>query len=106
MKSIVALTTVALIACAAIGLAADDADMAKKKAAEVGLQPGMTLDPSTAALAKGLLPPEILAHYEKGEFVNKIATGYPADGGTHGPDFDAETKRNGEKLDVDEHGTI
>ena len=83
-----------------------DAEMEKKKAAEVGLQPGMMLDQSTASLAKGLLPPELLAHYEKGEFANKIATGYPADGGTHGPEFDAQTKKNATTLDVDEHGTI
>src|ERR1041385_5597566 len=37
-----------------------DADMAKKRAAEIGLAPGMTLDSSTASLAKGLLPPEVL----------------------------------------------
>src|SRR2546430_12938184 len=51
---------------------AEDAEMAKKRAAEVGLQPGMTLDQSTAALAKGLMPPEILKHYEKGEYKNQI----------------------------------
>src|SRR5882724_10207775 len=86
--------------------AEDDAAMAKKKAAEIGLQPGMTLDQSTAALAKGLLPPELLAHYEKGEFVNKIASNYPANGGTHGPDFDAQSKKNATTLDVDDNGTI
>src|SRR5882724_12088730 len=86
--------------------AEDDAAMAKKKAAEIGLQPGMTLDQSTAALAKGLLPPELLAHYEKGEFANKIASNYPANGGTHGPDFDAQSKKNATTLDVDDNGTI
>jgi len=44
------------------------ADMAQKRAAEVGLQPGQFLDQSTAAQAKGLLPPEILKHYETGEY--------------------------------------
>jgi hypothetical protein len=81
-------------------------EMAKKRAAEVGLQPGMMLDQSTAALAKGLMPPEILAHYEKGEYANKIAVNYPANGGTLGPDFAAETARNAEKLTVDANGTI
>ena len=84
---------------------AQDAEMAKKRAAEVGLQPGMTLDPSTAALAKGLLPPEILKHYEKGEYKNEIVA-WPAGVGTHGPDFDAQTKRNAESLTLDEKGTI
>ena len=84
---------------------AQDAEMAKKRAAEVGLQPGMTLDPSTAALAKGLLPPEILKHYEKGEYKNEIVA-WPAGVGTHGPDFDAQTKRNAESLTLDDKGTI
>src|SRR5882724_3854891 len=86
--------------------AEDDAAMAKKKAAEIGLQPGMTLDQSTAGLAKGLLPPELLQHFEKGEFKNKIASNYPADGGTHGPEFDAQSKKNATTLDVDKNGTI
>ena len=34
--------------------------------------PGMTLDQSTAAQAKDLLPPEILKHYEKGEYRNAV----------------------------------
>ena len=36
------------------------------------ITPGMTLDSSTARAAKGLLPPEILAHYEKNEYVNQV----------------------------------
>ena len=98
----------AVMVCLAVCVRARGADdeMAKKRAAEIGLQPGMMLDQSTAGLAKGLVPPEILKHYENGEFANKIADNYPANGGTHGPDFDAETKRNAEKLTVDANGTI
>ena len=81
-------------------------EMEKKKTAEIGLQPGMMLDQSNAALAKGLLPPELLAHFEKGEFANKIASNYPANGGELGPEFDGQTKKNATTLDVDEHGTI
>ena len=84
---------------------ADDAEMAKKRASEVGLQPGIVLDSSNAGLAKGLLPPEILKHYEKGEYKNEIVA-WPAGVGTHGPDFDAQTKRNAESLTLDEKGTI
>jgi len=84
---------------------ADDAKMAKKRAAEVGLQPGMTLDQSTASLAKGLMPAEILRHYESGEFKNKIAD-WPLGKGSMGPDFEAQTKRNAETLMVDDKGTI
>ena len=73
----------------------DDAEMAKKRASEVGLQPGMVLDSSNAGLAKGLLPPEILKHYEKGEYKNTIVD-WPPGMGTLGPEFDAQTKRNAE----------
>ena len=88
-RSLVLSVIICVVICA-VARATDD-EMAKKRAAEVGLQPGMMLDQSTAVLAKGLLPPEILKHYESGEFANRIADNYPANGGTHGPDFDAET---------------
>ena len=99
---VVGLTLVLASAAAAL---ADDAEMAKKRAAEVGLQPGMMLDQSNAALAKGLMPPEILKHYEKGEYKNQIVD-WPLGKGTHGPDFDAQTKKNAETLTLDEKGTI
>ncbi len=95
----------ALVAPSVLPSFADDAEMAKKRAAEVGLQPGMTLDQSTAALAKGLIPPEILKHYEKGEYKNQIVD-WPAGVGTLGPEFDAQSKRNAETLSLDENGTI
>jgi hypothetical protein len=40
--------------------------------ADAELSAGTTLDQSNAAEAKELLPPEILSHYEKGEYTNKI----------------------------------
>ncbi|MGH7897152.1 MAG: outer membrane lipoprotein-sorting protein [Candidatus Binatia bacterium] len=80
-------------------------EIAAKRAQEVGLQPGMMLDQSTASLAKGLMPPEILKHYEQGEYKNEIAD-WPATTGTHGPDFEAQTKRNAETLTLDENDTI
>ena len=98
--------------CAVLGTApvalaqsASDAEIAKKRAAEIGLAPGMTLDASTAWLAKGLLPAEILKHYEKGEFKNDIVD-WPANRGTHGPDFDAQTKKNETALALDDKGQI
>ncbi len=105
MKTVVILAIAIGFATSTGAARADDAEMAKKRAAEIGLAPGMVLDQSTAALAKGLLPPEILKHYENGEYRNEILA-YPASGGTHGPDFDAQTKRNAETLTVDANGTI
>jgi len=69
-RSLVLSVIICVVICA-VARATDD-EMAKKRAAEVGLQPGMMLDQSTAVLAKGLLPPEILKHYESGEFANRI----------------------------------
>ncbi|MGH2670439.1 MAG: hypothetical protein ACRDH5_15215, partial [bacterium] len=45
-------------------------EMEKKRAAEIGLAPGMVLDQTTAHLAKDLLPPEIYKHYKNGEYRN------------------------------------
>src|SRR5712691_11175121 len=42
--------------------------------AHADVTPGMTIDQSTAAQAKDLLPPEIYRHYEKGEYVNPVVT--------------------------------
>src|SRR5262249_26055632 len=40
--------------------------------ARAELAVGTTLDKSNADQAKDLLPPEILSHYQKGEYTNKI----------------------------------
>ena len=40
--------------------------------ARAQLAVGTTLDRSNADQAKDLLPPEILSHYQKGEYTNKI----------------------------------
>ena len=58
-----------------------------------GLKPGDTLDQSTWQQAEGLLPPEILEHYKKGEYVNRIAD-WPASKYTMAPDFRAGTEGN------------
>jgi len=74
-------------------------------AAGKALAPGTVLDETTAPLAAGLLPPELLAHYRKGEYRNKIAD-WPVGRGTMGPEFEAQTRRNAEVLTVDAEGTI
>lgn len=69
-----------------------------------GPEPGTTLDASTASQAEGLLPPEILAHYKAGEFVNEVAA-WP-DRPEWSADFTKATADNAAKLDVDAAGTI
>jgi len=69
-----------------------------------GLEPGATLDASTASQAEGLLPPETLEHYKKGEFVNTIGA-WP-DRPEWSADFAKATAENATKLDVNADGTI
>lgn len=69
------------------------------------LQPGMTLGPETAALAKDLLPSDILRHYEKGEYVNPVAD-WPVEKYTWPTDFHEGSKRNEGKYDLTPEGGV
>jgi hypothetical protein len=69
------------------------------------LAPGTMLDQRTAHLATDLLPPEILAHYEKGEYANEIAD-WPMDVYTWPPDFLAASKSNEARYAVAPEGHI
>jgi len=80
---------------------------AEGQGAEVapGLRVGDVLEQSNAQLAKDLLPPEILKHYESGDYRNPIVT-YPAETGGWEKAFLAATEKNRTTLDVDANGTI
>ncbi|HXJ36541.1 MAG TPA: DUF1329 domain-containing protein [Candidatus Eisenbacteria bacterium] len=67
------------------------------------LKPGMMLDPSTAGEAAGLLPPEILKHYQNGDYKNPVVD-FPSSKFRWDDGFDEATKRNGETLTLNEHG--
>jgi hypothetical protein len=69
------------------------------------LAPGTTLDSSTAAQAKDLLPPEILAHYETNGYVNPIVS-WPADKTTWPEDFKAGSEANVGKYKVAPEGHV
>lgn len=70
-----------------------------------GLRVGDYLDQTNAHLAKDLLPPEILKHYEKGEYRNRIVS-YPVGTAKWEKSFLEATEKNATTLDVDERGTI
>jgi Protein of unknown function (DUF1329) len=70
-----------------------------------GLHVGDMLDTSNAAKAKDLLPPEILKHYETGEYRNKIIA-YPLGTAKWERSFLDSTEKNAGQLDVDDTGTI
>jgi hypothetical protein len=82
-----------LIAAAAVGSAADD------------LEPGDILNETNWQKAEGLLPPEILKHYQNGDYVNPIVD-WPLGLYMWPPDFKAASEKNAGQLDVNDNGTI
>lgn len=84
---------------------AADAEFEKKRAAEIGLEPGMMLDRTTAPRAVDLLPAEILTHYQKNEYRNEIVD-WPLGRSSLGGDFEARTRWNSENLTAGGEGTI
>ncbi|MCK6553297.1 DUF1329 domain-containing protein [Candidatus Binatia bacterium] len=70
-----------------------------------GLYVGDVLDRQTAHLARDLLPPEILRHYEQGEYRNRIIA-YPAGHAHWEKAFLDATAHNATTLDVDNSGSI
>lgn len=65
-----------------------------------GLRVGDTLEQSNADLAKDLLPPEILAHFKSGGYRNPIVS-FPTGISHYGKDFQAATKENDGKYDLE-----
>jgi hypothetical protein len=78
---------------------------AQAQAATEGLKPGDVLDKTNWQKAERLLPPEILKHYQNGEYVNAIVD-WPSELIAWPPDFLAGTEKNAGQLDVDDAGTI
>jgi len=74
-------------------------------AAAGGPQPGDVLNQTNWQKAEGLLPPEILKHYQSGDYVNPIVD-WPADKFEWPPDFRAGSEKNAGQLDVNDIGTI
>ena len=68
------------------------------------LDPGTVLDGSTAAGAAELLPPDLLARYQAGEYRNEIAA-WP-DRPVWSPAFAQASAANAERYDTNERGTI
>jgi len=89
---------------AAVLLVAASAPLASLVRAD-DLKPGTTLDSSTAAAAKDLLPPEILAHYEKNDYVNPIVD-WPESKFNWPEDFQAASKKNEGKYVLAKDGSI
>jgi hypothetical protein len=95
----------ALVWCVALAPGARAAEAGAGEEVAPGLHVGDVLDTSNAAKAKDLLPPEILEHYESGEYKNKIVA-YPLGQAKWERSFVDATEKNAGQLDVDEVGTI
>lgn len=104
MRLALLLSALAIAGLAAVA-EASDAEMEEKKQAEIGLQPGMTLDESTAHLAEGLMPEEILELYEKGEYSSKVAS-WPNGIYKTDEEFQAASEENRKHLDVNGDGLM
>ena len=70
--------------------------------AAADVKAGMMLDQSTASQAEGLLPPEVLKHYQTGEYKNSIVD-FPASKFRWDDGFDEATRRNAETIVLDEN---
>jgi hypothetical protein len=69
------------------------------------LQPGDVLGPANYQAAEGLLPPEILKHYQTGDYKNVIVD-YPVGTSKWEPAWKDATEKNAGQLDVDDVGTV
>src|SRR5437899_90051 len=78
---------------------------AQESGAPGDLKPGDVLNQANWHKAEGLLPPEVLKHYQNGEYANPIAD-WPAGKFNWPPDFRAGGEKNAGQLDVDASGTI
>jgi len=69
------------------------------------LKPGDVLGPDNYQAADGLLPPEILKHYQTGDYKNVIVD-YPVGSSKWEPAWKDATEKNAGQLDVDDVGTV
>ncbi|MBX3028114.1 DUF1329 domain-containing protein [bacterium] len=89
----------AVVVAVSVGAAAFAADSAD------GLKPGMVLDQSNWQLAEGLLPPEILKHYQEGGYANAIVD-WPLGTFNWPPNFKASTEKNAGQYKLSETGSV
>jgi hypothetical protein len=74
-------------------------------AADTELTPGVVLGSDNWQLAQDLLPPEILKHYQSGEYKNVIVD-YPLGIMKQEPAWKSATEKNAGQLDIDDVGTV
>jgi hypothetical protein len=106
MKYVVRAATLLLLAAAlAQNVAVAAGEETDGEEVAPGLRVGDVLDEKNAQLAKDLLPPEILKHYERGEYRNRIVS-YPLGQAHWEKAWLESTEKNAGQLGIDENGTI
>ena len=96
----------ALAGIAAPGLVdAQVSEMEAKKRVEMGLTPGTVITQDNAHLIEGLVPPEIHAYYEKGEWSNRVEE-WPLGKYKWDAEFLKHNEENAKHFDIDEDGGI
>jgi hypothetical protein len=79
--------------------------MEAKRKAEVGITPGSWLNKETASLAEGLMPPEVLEFYKKGDYSNKVLD-WPDGLYKVDEEFAKASAENEKNLDVNADGLM
>ena len=92
------LRTILALALLLVAIPAATPGRARADEAGSGPAPGTTLGKDNCKTAEGLLPPEILAHYCKGEYENPVVEWKSF---TFPPDFAASTEKNAGRFDLD-----
>ena len=99
------LTIARVLLNVALAIVLTRAVWAQAPAAAGDLKPGDILNETDWQKAQGLLPPEILKHYQTGDYANPIVD-WPAGKFDWPPDFRAGSEKNAGQLDVDAVGTV
>src|SRR5207245_3999595 len=97
---ILAIAMLAVLGARGAGAAGGDGAPASDR-----LKPGDVLDQKSAQRAEGLLPPEILKHYQHNEHVNPISE-WPANVYNWPEDFQAGSKQNAGRYTTGKPGEI
>lgn len=97
--------TACLGTLASLMLGAHCAVVAPAVAADAELKPGVVLGPDNWELGKDLMPPEIVKHYQTGEYKN-VVVDYPLGNLKEEAAWKEATEKNAGQLDVDDVGTV
>ena len=96
----------AIVVCVcAVAASAQVSEMEVKKRQEMGLTAGTVITKDNAHLIDGLMPPELLEYYKKGEWSNRVED-WPLGKYQWDEEFLRANDENAQHIDLDENGGI